>query len=62
LDSYGQFDGSAVYYYEDGTVNSEGRFKGGFRLGEWKNYNEKGDLVSRDIYNSNGQVEKSVKE
>lgn len=60
FDVDGKFDGPGTYYYENGCIRSKGNFQHGFYVGEWKNYNEKGKLVSTDIYDSNGQIIKTV--
>lgn len=60
LDSEGRFEGSATYYYEDGSVKSEGAYEKGFFSGTWKNYSAKGRLTSTDEYDFNGQLTRSV--
>ncbi len=50
LDEFGQYHGGATYYYENGRVQSSGDFLHGSRTGEWKNFNEKGQLVSTDKF------------
>ena len=55
-DSQGQFDGQAVYYYEDGSVKSEGVYDKGLFSGTWKNYSVEGVLISTDKYDANGQL------
>jgi len=48
----GEYNGFARYYYEDGRVKSEGRFKKGLWSGKWKNYDKNGKLISIDDYGS----------
>lgn len=60
LDSGGRFEGSATYYYEDGSVKSEGIYEKGFFSGTWKNYSAKGRLTSTDEYDFNGKLTRSV--
>jgi antitoxin component YwqK of YwqJK toxin-antitoxin module len=60
LDAKGRFEGSSEFYFENGCVKSKGVFHQGFYSGEWKNYNEKGGLVSTDQYDSNGQLIKTT--
>jgi antitoxin component YwqK of YwqJK toxin-antitoxin module len=60
LDEAGKYNGLAKYYFEDGNIKSIGLFNHGMYAGEWKNYNEKGKLVSRDQYDSNGQLIKTI--
>ena len=59
-DSEGRFDGQAVYYYEDGSIKSEGVYDKGFFSGTWKNYSAAGVLISTDEYDANGQLIRSV--
>lgn len=61
LDEFGQYHGEAVFYYQDNTVQSAGEFQHGLRQGHWKNYDEKGRLISTDEYNTNGQLIRTVK-
>jgi hypothetical protein len=46
----GKYNGQARYYFEDGRVRAEGQFHNGLWSGEWKNYDEKGHLVSIDDF------------
>ena len=48
VNNTGLYDGQAKYYYEDGIIKSIGSFNHGMYLGEWKNFNQKGKLVSTD--------------
>ncbi|HRO47452.1 hypothetical protein [Agriterribacter sp.] len=56
LDSLGRFEGPATYYYEDGSIRSEGVYNLGFFWGKWNNYAPGGALVSTDEYDTNGQL------
>jgi antitoxin component YwqK of YwqJK toxin-antitoxin module len=56
LDSMGRYHGQGKYYHEDGQVKSEGLFNHGLFSGKWKNYNEKGSLITTDEYDTNGQL------
>lgn len=60
LDKIGRYDGQGKYYYENGRVKSEGAFVKGFFSGRWKNYNQKGELISIDEYDDNGQLMKTI--
>ncbi len=60
LDSQGRFEGPATYYYEDGSVKSEGIYSLGFFSGKWNNYSPGGILASTDAYDANGQLIRSV--
>ena len=39
-------NGFGRYYYEDGRVESEGKWKNGSQTGKWKNYDKDGKLLS----------------
>jgi len=53
-DEYGQNNGPATYYFENGAVKSSGNFLHGLSSGEWKEYNEEGKLTGSVKYDSNG--------
>jgi len=55
LDELGQYHGLGSYFYEDGTVESSGRYVHGFKNGQWKNYDNKGQIISTIEYDINGQ-------
>ena len=61
LDEFGQYHGTAAFFYKDGTVENSGTYMHGLKTGKWQNYNEKGKLVSTDEYDINGQMVKTVK-
>jgi len=61
FDGNGKFDGQAEYYFENGCVRSSGSFVHGFFHGDWKNYNENGNLISIDSYNESGELINSSK-
>jgi hypothetical protein len=56
LDSTGQFDGLAKYYYENGRIQKEGSFKNGFFTGSWNNYNREGYITSIEKYGESGEL------
>ena len=56
----GQYEGPSKSYYEDGSIRSSGLYRNGFYYGEWKNFDSKGRLVSADVYDQNGQLEKNI--
>ena len=56
LDSTGQFDGPAKYYYEDGRIQKEGNFKNGFYSGSWNNYDKEGYITSVEKYGESGEL------
>ncbi len=45
--------GLFTYYYESGIKESEGYFKDNLMDGEWKYWNEKGRLTSKQLYKRN---------
>ncbi|MBS1742564.1 MAG: hypothetical protein JST81_05960 [Bacteroidetes bacterium] len=55
LDAFGQFDGPAEEYYENGNLKRTGTYKSGLHIGEWKNYDESGVYTFTQIYNGDGQ-------
>jgi len=56
--SPGMVEGPAIHYYENGVVSLEGQWKNLKRVGEWKQYNDSGQLVSVETYNEAGWLEK----
>lgn len=60
LDKEGKYDGTGIFYYENGCVKSSGAFHHGLYAGEWKNYTDKQKLSSTDQYDPNGQLLKSL--
>lgn len=56
LDKFGQNHGPTTFYYEDGRVQSTGDYMHGLKNGLWKNFNEKGKLLSTVRYDKNGQI------
>ncbi|HSU28507.1 MAG TPA: hypothetical protein VLJ68_09015, partial [Chitinophagaceae bacterium] len=56
LDDLGKFNGHAVYYYENGSLKSEGNFNHGLATGEWNNYSKNGKVSGIDHYDENGQL------
>jgi antitoxin component YwqK of YwqJK toxin-antitoxin module len=61
LDTFGQYHGPATWFYENGYKESDGEYVHGFKKGEWKNYNQLGELTGKNEYDSNGNVTKIVK-
>ena len=55
FDAAGMYDGDAVYYYESGAVKSSGTYTHGLKTGLWKNFDEKGKLVTKEEFDKNGQ-------
>lgn len=58
LDAFGQFHGTATYYFINGKAQSTGKYNHGFKNGKWEIYNEEGDSISTEEYNENGQMSK----
>ena len=42
--------GKHVYYYSNGQIKKEGKYKDGEKEGEWTHYNELGDIVITYLY------------
>lgn len=53
FDSFGQYNGLAKYYYQNGAVKSEGNYLHGLSTGEWREYDETGKAVIIK-YDANG--------
>ena len=62
LDSFGEYHGAAKYFYQNGSVETEGSYSAGLKTDQWKNYNEMGKPVSTTEYDTNGQVIKTIGE
>jgi hypothetical protein len=56
LDTTGQFNGQAKYYYEDGRIQKEGNYKNGFFSGSWNNYDKDGYMTSVEKYGESGEL------
>lgn len=44
-------EGKWSFYYENGILQSEGNYKADVKMGEWKYYNEKGELINMEDVN-----------
>ncbi len=53
LDNFGQPDGDATYYFENGLIKSTGKYNHGLAAGQWKEFDEKNSAVIIS-YDSNG--------
>lgn len=60
LDKFGQYDGVATYYYKNSIIQSNGNYLHGLKQGQWKNFTEKGKLVSLEEYDTKGQLIKTI--
>jgi antitoxin component YwqK of YwqJK toxin-antitoxin module len=56
LDSFGQYNDSAFTYYENGVLKTEGKYNHGFSIGQWKVYDENGNLKNVLNYDSSGAL------
>jgi antitoxin component YwqK of YwqJK toxin-antitoxin module len=56
LDSNGQFNGLAKYYYEDGRIQKEGNYKNGVFSGDWNNYDKDGYATTIEKYGKEGEL------
>jgi antitoxin component YwqK of YwqJK toxin-antitoxin module len=56
LDEFGQHHGTGTFYYQDGNIQSTGKFTHGIKTGEWKTFDENGKLTETVKFDENGQV------
>lgn len=56
LDEFGQYHGTGKFFYEDGTLQSTGNYTHGFKTGDWKVYDEKGNETATDNFDANGNL------
>jgi len=56
LDTFGQYHGTGKFYYEDGSLQSNGNFNHGFKTGAWKVYDKKGKETAIDNFDQNGNL------
>jgi len=61
LDEFGQYHGDATYYYQNGTVQSNGSYVHGLKKEEWENYDENGKLIFIEEYDANGSLVKTIR-
>ena len=47
-----QYNGPSTYWFQNGQVDSKGFYLNNMKNGEWKYYNEQGELVAKRIYNN----------
>ena len=62
LDKFGQYNGAAEEYFENGFVREGGYYRGGLRTGIWKMYDSAGRYTSSTEYDKNGQAIKTFRE
>jgi antitoxin component YwqK of YwqJK toxin-antitoxin module len=53
----GDKDSLGITYFPDGSIESRGNYAGGSRVGHWILYNEAGELIREDNYDSYGAAE-----
>ena len=56
LDSFGQYNDTAFTYYENGALKTKGKYNHGFSIGQWKEYDDKGNLKNVLNYDSSGAL------
>ncbi|NOU37768.1 MAG: hypothetical protein HOO89_03590 [Ferruginibacter sp.] len=54
LDSFGKYNDAAFEYYENGALKTKGKYNHGFRIGQWKECDKKGNINAIVNYDSNG--------
>ena len=47
---HGIKDGHSIVYYPNGGIHYQGEYKNDEKIGVWKTYNEKGELISEDEF------------
>jgi len=57
LDSFGQYHGQSIYYYQNGFIESQGSNEHGFKKDIWKYYTSEGKLSEKNEYDSNGNAD-----
>lgn len=57
LDSFGQYHGQSIYYYQNGFIESQGSYEHGFKKDIWKYYTAEGKLSKKNEYDSNGNTD-----
>lgn len=60
LDSFGQYNGAATYYYQNGLIESKGDYAHGLKKGIWENYSLNGKLTVKAKYDCNGNINKLI--
>jgi antitoxin component YwqK of YwqJK toxin-antitoxin module len=60
FDVKGKLNGYSEVYFENGCMRSKGYYQHGFYNGEWENFNQAGKLMSKDVYDTAGQLLKTV--
>lgn len=60
LDEFGQYHGEAMLYFPNGSKKSEGAYAHGLKIGSWNNFDEKGSLLSKEEYDNNGGLIKTL--
>ena len=68
LYSFGEPKGKHIYYHKNGIKKKVGKYSGGLKVGMWKEYSDKGELIETihykagEIFKINGFRVKEVKE
>ncbi len=53
----GKKDSASISLYPDGKTRASGMYLGGYKVGKWSYYDEAGDLVKEENYNSSGLLD-----
>lgn len=62
MDKFGQAEGPAKEFFQNGEVRRVGNYRSGLHEGKWKNFDSTGRYVGTDIYNAEGQIVQTIKE
>ena len=46
----GNLNGNLISYWENGRVHTKGKYQNNHRIGTWKTYDKKGNLVLKENY------------
>lgn len=61
-DSQGQIkEGSFIYYFKNGTKKSEGDYANNFKEGEWKEWNEAGNIMAVNHFKKGKMVGRNIR-
>ena len=50
--------GKHIYYFSNGMIREIGKYKDGEKNGEWKKYNQKGDIVLTQLFKRGVEIKR----